>query len=164
MRGEVRIKCFTERPEAIAGYGPLTDEEGTRSFTLRIRGQVRGQVIARIDGIADRDAAEALRGLRLYTTRTALPRTKRNEWYLTDLEGLRVEDRDGQVIGRLRAVHDFGAGAVLEIERDTAAVLWLPFTKQAVPVVDVAAGRIVVEPPAENAADDQRNADERIRE
>jgi 16S rRNA processing protein RimM len=164
VRGEVRIKCFTERPDAIAGYGPLTDEEGTRSFTLRIRGQVRGQVIARIEGIADRDAAEALRGLRLYTTRTALPRTKRNEWYLTDLEGLRVEDRDGQVIGRLRAVHDFGAGAVLEIERETAPVLWLPFTKQAVPVVDVAAGRIVVEPPAETAADDQRNADERIRE
>jgi 16S rRNA processing protein RimM len=148
VKGAVRIKTFTAVPEAIAAYGPVTDEAGARSFRLSLAGIARGQAIARIPGIGDRDAAEALKGTRLFVAREALPDTEsENEFYVSDLVGLRVEARNGASLGRVLAIHDFGAGEVLEIGENAADSVMLPFTREVVPVVDLAGGRLVVEPP-----------------
>lgn len=148
VRGEVRIRSFTAVPQAIAAYGALQDEAGRRRFELRVTGAVKDGVIARIRGVADRDAATALRGVRLYLPRTALPPPGAEEFYHADLIGLAAEGVDGAPLGRVVAVQNFGAGDVLEIApgREGAAI-FLPFTRAAVPVVDVAEGRIVVDPP-----------------
>ena len=117
VRGAVRLKSFTAEPEDVAGYGPLEDERGERRFALRIVGSAKGVLIAAISGIDDRDRAEALRGLRLYLPRSALPPTDEEEYYHADLIGLDAALADGTPIGTVRAVHDFGAGDTLEIER-----------------------------------------------
>lgn len=149
VRGEVRLKTFTADPKAIGRYGALEDESGTRSFKVKVRGLVRGLVIATLEGVTDRNAAEALKGLRLYVGRDRLPKPKRGEWYHADLIGLRVERSDGTALGRVKSVANFGAGDILEVERDGGATVFFPFTKKVVPEIDVEAGRIVVEPPAE---------------
>lgn len=149
VRGEVKIKSFTADPAKIGAYGPLEDESGTRSFKVKVRGLARGLVIARLEGVADRDAAEALKGLRLYVGREKLPKPKRGEWYLADLVGLRVERVDGTALGVVKAVQNYGAGDLIEVQTVTGQTTFLPFTMRAVPEVDVAGGRLVVEPPAE---------------
>ncbi len=148
VRGQVRIKSFTADPAAVAAYGPLTDESGQRRFELKITGAAKGGVIARIDGISDRTAAEALRGLRLYAPRSVLPTPEAGEYYLADLIGLRAELADGTCYGRVKDVQDYGAGDILEIERSDGTAELLPFTDRLVPVVDLAAARVVVDPPA----------------
>ncbi len=149
VRGQVRIKSFTAEPNAIADYGPLEDERGTRRFELELVGEAKGVLIARIAGIADRNAAEGLKGLRLYVPRAALPATDPDEFYYADLVGLAAMLKDGSVFGTVAAVHDFGAGASLEIALPDGKSTIIPFTGAAVPVVDVAGGRIVVDPPHE---------------
>jgi len=150
VRGAVRIKSFTAEPAAIAAYGALEDEGGERRFTLRIVGAAKGDgmVIARLSGIADRDRAEILRGLRLYAPRAALPATEEDEFYHADLVGLTAMLEDGTKLGTVSAVHDFGAGDMLEIERDAGQPVMMPFTRAAVPLVDIAGQRLVVDPPA----------------
>jgi len=149
VRGAVRIKTFTDDPEAIAGYGALEDETGERHFTVRVVGSAKGEgmVIATLSGIADRDRAEALRGLRLYAPRAALPPTGEDEFYYADLVGLAAELTNGVVLGPVIAVHDFGAGDVIEIAREVGQPVLVPFTRAAVPVVDIAGRRLVVDPP-----------------
>ncbi|MDF2095408.1 ribosome maturation factor RimM [Aquibaculum arenosum] len=156
VRGLVRIKAFTEDPESVAAYGPLSDEAGARQYTLRLKGQVKGLLLAEVEGVRDRDAAEALRGLRLYVPRSALPPPEDpEEFYHADLIGLRVETAEGTDLGRVVAVQDFGAGDLLEIEGEDGSRSHLPFTRQVVPQVDLAAGRLVAEPPeAVTAASD----------
>ena len=150
IKGAVRIKPFTDRPEAVAAYGPVTDEQGARRFEVRIVGQARGVVTAQLSGVTDRNAAEALKGVRLYGRRAALPEPEAEEFYHADLIGLAAERADGTCIGRVAAVLDHGAGASLEIApEDGGRLLIVPFTRAAVPVVDLAAGRLVIEPPAE---------------
>jgi len=146
VSGAVRVKSFTARPEDIGGYGPLVDETG-RHYTLRRIGAGKGVEIARLSGVEDRNRAESLRGLRLYLPRTALPPAAADEFYHVDLIGLAAVTGDGTAIGRVRAVHDFGAGDTLEIERAEAPPAMVPFTRAIVPVVDFAAGRLVVDPP-----------------
>lgn len=148
VRGVVRIKSFAADPADIAAYGAVSDESGSRRFEVEVRGFARGSVLARLSGIADRDAAEALRGVRLYVPRDALPATKEDEYYHADLIGLPVETREGAVLGTVRAVHNFGAGDILELRAADGIEFFLPFTAAAVPKVDVAAGRIVADPPA----------------
>ena len=149
VRGAVRIKSFTDAPEAVADYGALADESGARQFKLRIVGSAKGDgmVIAILSGIADRDQAEALRGLRLYAPRAALPATAEDEFYHADLVGLAVTLEEGVELGTIIAVHDFGAGDVIEIERAEGQRVLVPFTRAAVPVVDIAGGRVVIDPP-----------------
>jgi 16S rRNA processing protein RimM len=149
VRGAVRIKSFTDEPAAIAGYGALEDESGERHFTLHIIGAAKGDgmVIANLAGVADRDRAEALRGLRLYLPRAALPATAEDEFYHADLVGLVAELEDGAKLGKVIAVHDFGAGDMLEIAPDKGQPVLVPFTRAAVPVVDLPGGRVVVDPP-----------------
>jgi len=150
VRGAVRIKSFTDAPEAIAGYGALEDESGARRFTLCVVGMAKGEgmLIATLSGVGDRDRAEALRGLRLYLPRAALPPTAEDEFYHADLVGLTAALGDGTPLGMVIAVHDFGAGDMLEIGRDVGGPVLVPFTRAAVPVVDLAARRVVLDPPA----------------
>jgi 16S rRNA processing protein RimM len=147
VRGAVRIKSFTEQPRHVARYGELEDEAGERRFNLRITGQAAGVVISRIAGIADRNQAEELRGMRLYLPREALPPPRKEEYYHADLIGLAAVLADGTPIGQVRAVYDFGAGDMLDIARTTAQPIMVPFTRAVVPVVDLAAGRLVIDPP-----------------
>ena len=150
VRGAVRIRSFTERPADLAAYGPLTDEGGRRRIALTVAGPApgaKGGLIARIAGVEDRTAAAALRGLRLYVPRAALPAPAPDEYYCADLIGLAVELPDGSPFGRVAAVDNFGAGDVMEIVRPAAGALSVPFTKAVVPVVDPAGGRIVLDPP-----------------
>ncbi|HEX5452216.1 MAG TPA: ribosome maturation factor RimM [Stellaceae bacterium] len=147
VRGAVRVKSFTADPADVARYGPLADEPGEREFHLSFIGNAKGVIIAKIAGIDDRDRAETLRGLRLYVPRTALPPTQEDEYYHADLIGLNAVLADGAPLGRVRAVHDFGAGDTLEIARAAGQPVMVPFTRAIVPVVDMKAGRLVIDPP-----------------
>ncbi|MGE5150807.1 MAG: ribosome maturation factor RimM [Rhodospirillaceae bacterium] len=144
VRGLVRIKSFTEDPMAVAAYGPLSDESGKKEYRVEALSAARGAVLARIEGVADRTAAEALRGLRLYVERQRLPHTGEREWYEADLVGLKAVGTDGRDWGKVIAFHDFGAGSVMEV----SGGVMLPFTDEAVPEIDVEGGKVVVGPPA----------------
>ena len=146
VKGLVRVKSFTAAPDAIGQYGPLEDEAGRR-LALSFIGAAKGVQLARIEGVEDRDAAERLKGVRLYLPRAALPATEDEEYYHADLLGLAAELPDGTRLGEVRAIYGFGAGDSIEIARPGAAPLLVPFTRAAVPVVDIPAGRIVVDPP-----------------
>ncbi|MBI1244717.1 MAG: 16S rRNA processing protein RimM [Alphaproteobacteria bacterium] len=155
VRGEVKIKSFTALAKDVGAYGPVSDESGKRRFAVRVRGEARGLVVARLEGIEDRNAAEALKGMRLYVERAALgARPKRAPkgaeiWYHADLVGLAVEDTQGRRIGTVKALANYGAGDIVEVAGEGGQNLLLPFTKRVVPVVDVDGGRIVVDPPVE---------------
>jgi 16S rRNA processing protein RimM len=142
----------------------LRDEGGTRRFVLELTGAQKGVLIAGIEGVDDRNAAERLKGLRLYVSRDALPTPEEGEFYEADLIGLTASREDGSVFGIVRGVNDFGAGASLEIEDQAGQTLLVPFTSAAVPVVDIANKRVVVVPPtvlesasreSDDAADDE---------
>jgi 16S rRNA processing protein RimM len=148
IKGWVRIKSFTADPEAIASYGALSDESGARRFEIDLVGAQKGVLLARVKGIDDRNAAERLKGLRLYVRRADLPPPEDGEFYQADLIGLAALLEDGTRFGTVRAVNDFGAGASLEIADEAGKIVVVPFTGAAVPVVDVAGKRIVVVPPA----------------
>jgi 16S rRNA processing protein RimM len=144
--GAFRVKSFTARAEDIAAYGPLADETGRRSLEIRLVGAAKGVLVARLPGVEDRNRAEALRGMRLYLPRSALPQPEPEEYYHADLIGLDAVLGDGTPVGRVRAVHDFGAGDTLEIERAAAPPVVVPFTRAVVPVVEIEAGRLIIEP------------------
>lgn len=146
VKGEVRLKSFCAEPSDIAGYGPLMTEDGKRSFTVRLTRPVTGGLGARLSGVATREDAEALKGVTLWAPRTALPSLPDDEFYHADLIGLEVVDTGGQVLGRVRAVFDHGAGDILEVVGG-AQILLLPFTRAVVPTVDLTARRIVADPP-----------------
>jgi 16S rRNA processing protein RimM len=162
VRGLVRIKSFTAVPEDVASYGPLSDEQGRQRFDITVTGRAKGALLARIEGVGDRDRAQALTGTRLYVERSALPAVEEEEtYYYADLIGLAAEDREGRSLGRVVAVHDFGAGDVLELDGGPEGrPLFLPFTRVAVPLVDLERGRIVVDPPAEAEPQDEQAEDE----
>jgi 16S rRNA processing protein RimM len=147
VKGEVKVKSFTENADGFVSYGPLFDEAGVRLFEMTVRSKTKDGVVAAIQGVTNRSAAEALRGTRLYVPRAALPEPGRDEFYYADLVGLRARLADGTELGEVVAVHNFGAGDLIEVKDAKGAVLDLPFTTEVVPVVDVAGGRIVVAPP-----------------
>ncbi len=158
VRGALRLRCFTERPENVAAYGPLLDATGRELLRIRVTGSWRGGVIVSAEGIRDRAAAEALRGRKLYVPRSALPPTEVEEYYHEDLVGLRVIDEAGEPLGEVLAVQDFGAGPLLEIGHDRRDSTLLPFTRETVPEIDLERGRlVVVRPPMVEAgpADDR---------
>ena len=147
VRGEVRLKSFCAEPAAIASYGPLWTEDGARSFTVTLGAPVSGGLAARLSGVATREAAEALKGVRLHADRAALPALGDDEFYHADLIGLAVADTGGAPLGRVAAVLNHGAGDILEVRGPGGAALLLPFTRAVVPTVDLASGRIVADPP-----------------
>ena len=145
VRGEVRLKSFCSDPRDIAAYGPLTTEDGRRSFAVTLTRPVTGGLGARLSGVATREDAEALKGTTLWAPRDALPSLPDDEFYHADLIGLEVFDTGGASLGRVRAIFDHGAGDILEVVGKEQ--LLLPFTKAAVPTVDLTAGRIIADPP-----------------
>ncbi|MCC5987345.1 MAG: 16S rRNA processing protein RimM [Pararhodobacter sp.] len=147
VRGEVRLKSFCAEPRDIARYGPLFSEDGARRFELVLGQPVAGGFAARLSGVETREQAEALRGLRLHAPRSALPALPDDEFYHADLIGLEVVDTGGAVLGRVAAVLNHGAGDLLEVRRQGADSVLLPFTRAHVPTVDLAAGRVVADPP-----------------
>jgi 16S rRNA processing protein RimM len=147
VRGLVRVQSFTADPADIAAYGPLADEAGARTFALRVVQRGEMPVVA-VEGVADREAAAKLTGTRLYLARDRLPVPDDDEFYHADLIGLAVEDGSGRRLGTVASVNDHGAGTFLEIETGAQPLL-LPFTRAAVPVVDLAGGRVVIVPPGE---------------
>ena len=154
LRGEVKINSFTADPEAIAAYGPLTGADGRQFVIERVRHLKGGTVVALLAGVKDRGAAEALQGTELYVARGQLPQADEDEWYYEDLVGLKAVSPEGDAIGEVLSVQNFGAGDLLEIRQpDKRQSRFVPFTRAVVPVVDVKNARIVVVPPEEE--DDQ---------
>jgi 16S rRNA processing protein RimM len=147
VRGEVRLKSFTADPMAVAQYGPLESEDGARRFEILGLRPAKDMLIARLKGVADRNAAEALRNQRLYVAREKLPAADNDEFYHADLIGLAAVSVDGRALGTVVAVQNFGAGDLLEIAPPGAPSVLLPFTKATVPEVDIRGSRLVVDPP-----------------
>jgi 16S rRNA processing protein RimM len=150
--GEVRLWPFTADPQAVARYGALTTADGRPVEIASLRSG-KGFFIARIAGVNDRNGAERLRNLDLFIPRDRLPPPAADEYYHADLIGLAAQDRDGNPLGTLIAVHNFGAGDLLEIAPARGETLLLPFTTAVAPEVDVAAGRIIIDPPTETEGD-----------
>jgi 16S rRNA processing protein RimM len=147
-RGEVRLKSFTADPMAVMDYGVLETEDGTATFEIESLRPARNYWIAQLRGVRDRNAAERLANVKLFVPRDRLPAAETDEFYHADLIGLAAVATDGRQLGTVVAIHDFGAGDILELRqegrRDT---VMLPFTSATVPVVDIAGRRIVIDPP-----------------
>jgi len=148
VRGEVRLRSFTQDPLAVTSYGPLESEDGARRFEIETLRPVKDLFVARLKGVSDRDAAEALTNLRLYVARDRLPPTEdADTFYHADLIGLAAVTEGGAPLGTVTAVHNFGAGDVIEIApAGGGEPLLVPFTDTTVPAIDLAAGRMVVVP------------------
>jgi 16S rRNA processing protein RimM len=148
IKGEVKIKSFTEDPQDLGDYGPVTAPRLGKAFKVKVLRAAKGGVVARIEGVADRNAAEVLKGEQLFVCRSALPALPDDEtFYHADLIGLAVEDGSGLKLGKVKAVYDFGAGDMLEVALEAGIkekVVMIPFTKARVPLVDIAGGRLQV--------------------
>ena len=148
VRGEVRLKSFTADPEAVSSYGAVETEDGKQEFEIKLTRSVKGGFAAKLSGVISKEAADALRGTRLYVDRAKLPDPDDDEYYHADLIGLAVHDTGGELIGHVKAVLNHGASDLLELRlpKGPKTVL-LPFTRAAVPTVDIKAGKIVADPP-----------------
>lgn len=150
INGEVRLKSFCSEPSDIASYGPLTTEDGKVKYIVTLTRPVAGGLGARIAGVTTREEADALRGTTLFIDRARLPSLPDDEFYHTDLIGLDVLDTGGGILGKVSAIHNHGAGDIIEISSNRhKSALLLPFTKAIVPNVDLAAGRLIVDLPEE---------------
>ena len=159
VRGAVKLWTFTEDPLAVMSYGPLATKDGARSFEVATAREAKGHLVATLKGIATREDAERLNGIELYIARDRLPATDENEYYHADLIGLTAVNAAQQPLGRVVAIHNFGAGDIIEIAPPSGATMLLPFTNAVVPTVDLAAGRVVIELPAEIEGDTPSGAD-----
>jgi len=148
LKGEVKVKAFTATPESLGAYGPLHDKDGRLLTVASIRA-AKDAAIVSFQEIADRNAAERLKGTELFVSRVALPAPEAEEFYHADLIGLRAEDSEGRIIGVVRAIHNFGAGDVIEIARGDSDEVFLPFTREVAREIDIASGRIVIAAPEE---------------
>jgi 16S rRNA processing protein RimM len=143
VKGEVRITSFTAEPLALVDYRTLLREDGSPGLTLAGGRVAKGGVVARAQEVTTRDEAEALRGLKLYIPRASLPEPDEDEFYVADLVGIEVRSLEGDVLGRVKSVRDFGAGDLLEVAPAAGESWWLPFTREAVPEVRMADGFLV---------------------
>ncbi len=146
VRGEVKIKSFTDDPKAFLTYGPLMNDKGEVVLTISRHRKVKNAFAVTAEQVKTREQAESLKSTKLYVPRSALPEPDEDEFYYSDLIGMRVEDAAGENRGRIKAVHDFGAGDVLEIQTQGQKDWFHPFTKAATPIVDVAGRRVVIVP------------------
>jgi 16S rRNA processing protein RimM len=149
IKGEVKVKTFTQSPEGLGAYGPVIVEDGRQLEITALRQSKPDEAIVRFAGIADRNTAERLKGQRLYVPRAALPPTQAGEFYQADLIGLKAEDRSGNLLGAVRGVHNFGAGEIIEIEFSNGSTEFIAFSDANVPAVDIAKGRIVIALPGD---------------
>lgn len=141
VRGLVKVKSFTRNAADFAAFGELSDASAKRSFKVEIVGKNKDLFLVKIDGVTDRNAAEALRGTELFVFRSQLPETEQDEFYYADLIGMTAKAPDGNVLGKVRAVYNFGAGDMLEIE---GVEDFISFCKQNVPDVDLKAREMTV--------------------
>src|SRR5471030_2669454 len=159
VRGAVKLWTFTEDPLAVKAYGPLVTKDGARRFEVTHAREAKGHLVATLKGIATREDAERLNGIELYIAREKLPATGTDEYYHADLIGLAAVNTANEPIGRVTAIHNFGAGDIIEIAPPNGAAMLLPFTNAVVPTVDLANGRVVIELPVEIEGDDPTDAD-----
>ena len=153
VRGAVKLWTFTEDPFAVKAYGPLSTKDGTRRFEIEQAREAKDHLVATFKGIATRDEAERLNGIELYVPREKLPATEDGEYYHADLIGLAAVTTGGDALGRVIAIHNFGAGDIIEIAPSSGPTMLLPFTNAVVPTVDLADGRVVIELPQEIEGD-----------
>ena len=159
LKGEVKVKTFTETPDALARYRRLHARDG-RSFTVaHAKATKTDEAVVIFAEVVDRNTAESLRGLELFVSRDVLPEPAENEFYHTDLIGLTAIDEADRVIGTVKAIHNYGAGDVIEIARSDNDTVMLPFAKDFVPVVDLKAGRVVIAEPAEVETGERGNVE-----
>jgi 16S rRNA processing protein RimM len=149
VRGAVKLWTFTEDPMAVKHYGPLVTKDGARRFEVAQAREAKGHLVATLKGIATREEAERLNGIELYIARDRLPATDDDEYYHADLIGLAAVTPANQPLGRVIAIHNFGAGDIIEIAPPEGVTLLLPFTNAVVPTVDLEGGRVVIELPDE---------------
>jgi len=149
VKGDVRITSYTAEPQALLAYRHLKREDGSPGLTLTGGRPAKGGLVARAEEVATREQAEALRGLRLYIPREVLPEPEEDEFYVTDLIGLAVETAEGEALGKVKDVRDFGAGDILEVQPPAGASWYLPFTREAVPDVRLAEGKVIAVKPDE---------------
>jgi 16S rRNA processing protein RimM len=152
LKGAVKAKIFTATPETLTRYGPLHDASGRKFAITAFRPGKPGEAVMSFEGVESREAAEALKGASLYIARAALPATAEEEFYHADLIGLEAQDGEGRVLGRIAAIHNFGAGDVIEIMRPDGDNVLLAFTRETVPLIDIAGGHIVVAVPENDEA------------
>ena len=155
VRGAVRLWTFTEDPFAVKDYGPLMTKDGARQFEVTHVREAKDHLVATLKGVTTRDDAERLNGLELYIAREKLPATEEDEYYHADLIGLAAVNAANEPLGRVTAIHNFGAGDIIEIAPLQGPTLLLPFTNAVVPTVDLTGGRVVIELPQEIDGDDQ---------
>jgi 16S rRNA processing protein RimM len=160
VRGEVKLWTFTEDRFAVTRYGPLRTQDGARQFEVMQAREAKGHLVATLKGVATREDAERLNGVELYVAREKLPATAEDEYYHADLIGLAAVTAADEPLGRVVAIHDFGAGDIIEIAPPHGATLLLPFTNAVVPSVDLAGGRVVIELPEEIEGDSPDGAGE----
>jgi 16S rRNA processing protein RimM len=153
VRGAVKLWTFTEDPLAVKRYGPLATKDGARRFEVTSAREARGHLVATLEGVTTREQAERLNGVELYVTRERLPDAGENEYYHADLIGLVAVTPTAQPLGRVVAIHNFGAGDIIEIAPPQGATMLLPFTHAVVPTVDLVGGRVVIELPQEIEGD-----------
>lgn len=154
VRGAVKLWTFTEDPLAVEDYGPLMTKDGARQFELAHVRQARDHLVATFKGVTTRDDAERLNGIELYVPRDRLPATDKDEYYHADLIGLAAVNAAGEPLGRVLAIHNFGAGDIIEIAPPKGPTMLLPFTNAVVPTVDLAERRVVIELPQEIDGDE----------
>jgi 16S rRNA processing protein RimM len=155
VKGEVRVTAYTGRPEALLAYRDLVRQDGSPGLTLLSGRAQKGDLVARAKEVATKEEADALRGLLLHVPRESLPEPDEDEYYLTDLIGMAAVTPQGEALGKVKAVQDFGAGDLLEIDPGRGAATWyLPFTRECVPEVDIAGGKVTVVRPAETSERD----------
>jgi 16S rRNA processing protein RimM len=160
VRGAVKLWTFTEDPLAIERYGPLSTKDGARQFELTSARQGRDHLVATLKGVTTREEAESLNGVELYVAREKLPATDENEYYHADLIGLAAVTTQDEPLGRVIAIHNFGAGDIIEIAPPRGATILLPFSNAVVPTVDLAGGRMVIDMPGEIEGDEPSRQDE----
>jgi 16S rRNA processing protein RimM len=158
LKGEVKVKTFTQSPERLGAYGALHDKDGRVFHVASVRA-AKDVAIAAFKEITDRNGAEALKGVELFVSRDALPAAEVDEFYHADLVGLAAEDTEGRAIGTVRAIHNFGAGDVIEILRADGDEVFLPFTREVATLIDTEAGRIVIAAPEEIEAETLGNVE-----
>ena len=154
VRGAVKLWTFTEDPFAVTRFGPLTTKDGARAFEVAHAREGNGHLVATLKGVTSRNEAERLNGIELYVAREKLPATDDDEYYHTDLIGLAAVTTADEPLGKVIAIHNFGAGDIIEIAPPKGATMLLPFTNAVVTTVDIAGGRVVIELPAEIEGDE----------
>ncbi|WP_306142323.1 ribosome maturation factor RimM [Roseibium sp. MMSF_3412] len=160
IRGEVRVKPFGDDPLSFTDYGVLTSKDGARSFEVEKARVQKTVVITKFRSVNDRNQAEELNGVELFIDRDQLPDPDEDEYYYSDLNGLSVVDQDGNALGKIIAVQDFGAGDLLEIRPRRGRTFYIPFTKEFVPDVSVSSGRVTAHLPEDYFSEDSSDSSE----